>query len=194
MYGSSYVGATQWLAAVTAPPHLFTIVPANTASDYYDGWTYEGGEFRLAFVLPWTISAIAKGAAAEPPRRRHVAELSAAGTDVTRWLNFEPIRICHRCDLTARRWRRITSTGLRTRRATISGDSAASGTATPAVTVPVLDVEGWYDSFLAGGIENFVGMAAHGGSAAGPHQSAPRDRSVGPRQLGPRTRRNPHRC
>ena len=34
MYGSSYVGATQWLAAVTAPPHLVTIVPANTASDY----------------------------------------------------------------------------------------------------------------------------------------------------------------
>ena len=33
MYGSSYVGATQWLAAVTAPPHLVTIVPANTASD-----------------------------------------------------------------------------------------------------------------------------------------------------------------
>ena len=43
MYGSSYVGATQWLAATTAPPHLVTIVPANTASDYYDGWTYEGG-------------------------------------------------------------------------------------------------------------------------------------------------------
>ena len=33
MYGSSYVGATQWLAAVTAPPHLVAIVPANTASD-----------------------------------------------------------------------------------------------------------------------------------------------------------------
>ena len=39
MYGSSYVGATQWLAAVSAPPHLVTIAPANTASDYYDGWT-----------------------------------------------------------------------------------------------------------------------------------------------------------
>jgi uncharacterized protein len=43
MYGSSYVGATQWQAAVTTPPHLVTIVPSNTASDYYDGWTYEGG-------------------------------------------------------------------------------------------------------------------------------------------------------
>ena len=29
MYGSSYVGATQWLAATTAPPHLVTIVPSQ---------------------------------------------------------------------------------------------------------------------------------------------------------------------
>src|SRR5271170_3109713 len=55
MYGSSYVGATQWLAATRTPPHLATIVPANTASDYYDGWTYEGGEFRLAFIEPWAM-------------------------------------------------------------------------------------------------------------------------------------------
>jgi uncharacterized protein len=33
MYGSSHVGVTQWMAAETAPPHLATIVPANTASD-----------------------------------------------------------------------------------------------------------------------------------------------------------------
>ena len=32
MYGSSYVGATQWLAAVVAPPHLVTIVPANSVA------------------------------------------------------------------------------------------------------------------------------------------------------------------
>ena len=63
MYGSSYVGATQWLAATAMPPHLTTIVPTNTASDYYDGWTYEGGEFRLAFVQPWAI-----GLRRRPPR------------------------------------------------------------------------------------------------------------------------------
>ena len=51
--GSSYVGATQWLAATGAPPSLKAIVPSNTASDYFDGWTYEDGAFRLAFVEPW---------------------------------------------------------------------------------------------------------------------------------------------
>ena len=53
IYGSSYVGTTQLLAAATAPPHLVTIVPANTSSDYYEGWTYENGAFRLNFIEPW---------------------------------------------------------------------------------------------------------------------------------------------
>jgi len=34
------------------------------------------------------------------------------------------------------------------------------------VKVPVLHFEGWYDAFLAGGMENFTGMVAHGGTAA----------------------------
>ncbi|HJT04099.1 MAG TPA: CocE/NonD family hydrolase [Pseudonocardiaceae bacterium] len=59
MYGSSYVGATQWLAAETAPPHLVTIVPANTSSDSCEGWTYENGAFRLNFVEPWALYTIA---------------------------------------------------------------------------------------------------------------------------------------
>ena len=32
------------------------------------------------------------------------------------------------------------------------------------MNVPVLDFEGWYDAFLAGGIENFAGMVPHGGT------------------------------
>jgi predicted acyl esterase len=34
----------------------------------------------------------------------------------------------------------------------------------PSVRVPVLDVEGWYDAFLAGGIENFTGMVKSAGT------------------------------
>ncbi|MGA8234571.1 MAG: CocE/NonD family hydrolase, partial [Candidatus Acidiferrales bacterium] len=38
MYGGSYVGATQWLAAMLHPPHLVAIAPTVTASNYHDGW------------------------------------------------------------------------------------------------------------------------------------------------------------
>ena len=165
MYGSSYVGATQWLAAVTAPPHLATIVPANTASDYYDGWTYEGGEFRLAFVLPWAI-----GIATTAARNRHddaaVQQLTAAAADPTKSMNFRPyedfapmqpndayvaqwyfdwIHHSARDDF----WKQWS---IRDRY--------------PAVKVPVLDFEGWYDAFLAGGVENFAGMVSRGGTDA----------------------------
>ena len=59
MFGLSYVGATQWLAAITTPPALATIVPVVTASDYYEGWTYQGGAFELGFNASWTLSNLA---------------------------------------------------------------------------------------------------------------------------------------
>jgi hypothetical protein len=62
MYGFSYVGATQWLAAVQAPPHLTAIVPAHTSSDYYEGWFYEGGAFSLAFAESWPLSGLVNSA------------------------------------------------------------------------------------------------------------------------------------
>jgi hypothetical protein len=31
------------LAAMAAPPHLFQSSPTVTASEYYDGWTYQNG-------------------------------------------------------------------------------------------------------------------------------------------------------
>ena len=53
MMGFSYVGATQLLAAIAAPPSLASITPAFTASQYYDGWTYNGGALALAFIGYW---------------------------------------------------------------------------------------------------------------------------------------------
>ncbi len=53
MYGFSYQGATQLLAAAARPPHLAAIAPAMTAADFYDGWTYLGGALALSFATQW---------------------------------------------------------------------------------------------------------------------------------------------
>jgi putative CocE/NonD family hydrolase len=53
MFGGSYVGATQFLAAIAHPPHLFGIAPNVTASNYHDGWTYQGGAFEQWFNQSW---------------------------------------------------------------------------------------------------------------------------------------------
>src|SRR5450432_51720 len=54
MYGGSYVGATQMLAAIAHPSHLAGICPVVTASNYHNGWTYQGGAFEQWFNESWT--------------------------------------------------------------------------------------------------------------------------------------------
>src|ERR1700733_10522811 len=54
MFGGSYVGATQYLAAIAQPPHLAGICPNYTASNYHDGWVYQGGAFEQWFDESWT--------------------------------------------------------------------------------------------------------------------------------------------
>src|SRR3989441_11568361 len=65
MMGGSYVGATQMLAAIAHPLHLAGICPVVTASNYHDGWTYQGGAFEQWFNESW-----ATGLAMNTLRRR----------------------------------------------------------------------------------------------------------------------------
>ena len=164
MYGSSYVGATQWLAAETAPPHLTTIVPANTSSDYYDGWTYENGAFRLNFIEPWAMDTIALSAAANRGDTGVVQQLTQDSRDIAGWLRYTPYRsfpplhpgdgvvapyfydwISHRTD--GPYWQQWAPQQYYAN-----------------ITIPILHIEGWYDAFLTGGIRNFTGMVNSAGS------------------------------
>ena len=52
MWGSSYVGATQWQAAVEHPPGLTTITPTATFSSFYRN-LYLGGAVRLSLISKW---------------------------------------------------------------------------------------------------------------------------------------------
>lgn len=164
MYGSSYVGATQWLAATATPPALKTIVPSNTASDYYDGWTYENGAFRLAFIEGWMMRDIAYSAAINRGDTARAAILLEQEKDLAKWEKFTPYdrfpplhpedpqfapyffdAIKHWTD--DKYWKKFS---IKTRY--------------DKVKVPVLAFEGWYDAFLNGGLENFEGMRKSGGS------------------------------
>ena len=51
MYGFSYQGLTQLLAAAEQPEGLVCIAPAQTACDLYHGWFYRQGALRLASSL-----------------------------------------------------------------------------------------------------------------------------------------------
>ncbi|MEO9177059.1 MAG: CocE/NonD family hydrolase, partial [Gaiellales bacterium] len=76
MYGFSYPGAVQLLAAAQQPPSLVTICPGFTGSQFYEGWTYRQGAFALAFAAPCDVGASTTTTGASPCRR----STSAAGT------------------------------------------------------------------------------------------------------------------
>ena len=58
MYGFSYQGLTQLLAAAEQPEGLVCIAPAQTACDLYHGWFYRQGALRLASSLGWGLQML----------------------------------------------------------------------------------------------------------------------------------------
>ena len=60
MFGASYMGYTQWLAAIARPPHLVAILPEVASAEYWGTWFGTGGALRLAHRIGW---AAAVGAA-----------------------------------------------------------------------------------------------------------------------------------
>lgn len=59
MFGASYMGQTQWLAAIARPPHLEVVAPECCAADSWVASFHLGGTFRLASRIGWTASVIA---------------------------------------------------------------------------------------------------------------------------------------
>ena len=165
MYGSSYVGATQWLAAETAPPHLVTIVPANTASDYYQGWTYEDGAFRLNFIEPWVMDDLALAAAHQRGDNSTATALTRDAKDMAGWLHDVPYQQFPPLEPTNPVVAPYFFDWLHHRTQDNYWNRWAPRQYYSKITIPVLDFEGWYDAFLAGGVDNFTGMVSQGGSA-----------------------------
>jgi uncharacterized protein len=59
LFGASYMGNTQWLAAINRPPHLAALAPECCSADYWAASFGPGGALRLALRIGWTASVIA---------------------------------------------------------------------------------------------------------------------------------------
>jgi putative CocE/NonD family hydrolase len=151
MFGASYVGATQWLAAIARPPHLAAIFPQLTASEYYDGWTYQSGALMQWFTSSWaTVLSI--------DTLRHRAEDEV---DTKRWvwrLPLEKYRVLEPPGVPELApylldWLRHERDDNYWRPWKISEHYRE-------MDVKALHLGGWYDIFLKGTIRNFMGMRA----------------------------------
>ena len=165
MVGASYVGAVQWLAAVTAPPHLRAIVPIVTASDYYEGWTYQGGAFEWGFMVSWVPPYLASEAlvnkrfgssGSEELRRRLIAGLDNMAT-LWNTLPLKDLPLMRELAPYFHDWLGHPSRDEFWRAVSIQERYGS-------VRVPALNIGGWYDIFQGGTLRNFVGLRQQGGS------------------------------
>lgn len=67
MFGKSFMGLMQYLAASTVPPHLVAIFPEKTLFDLY-AFAYPGGVFRDDYARNWSenVTGLDRVAAAAP--------------------------------------------------------------------------------------------------------------------------------
>jgi putative CocE/NonD family hydrolase len=137
MAGASYVGATQWLTAVTAPPSLRAIAPAFTGDRYDEGWTYRGGVLELAFIATWLAGTLAA------PEDRWLDDVERAYTDRKGLVELVPF---------AADWF-SQPTG------STFWESIAIGPRRAMIRVPILSIGGWYDIFLDGTLRNHAAGA-----------------------------------
>jgi uncharacterized protein len=149
MFGGSYVGATQMLAAIAVPPHLVAIFPYVTGSDYYDGWTYQNGVLMQWFTSSWTslltIDTLRRQAEANLRPKEWVTTLPVENyplltlpTPVSLAPYFHDWIEHERSDAYWQRWR--ISDHYR--------DMKVFG----------LHAAGWHDLFLKGSIKNYMGL------------------------------------
>ena len=158
MWGGSYVGATQMLAASMHPPHLVAIFPYVTASEYYEGWTYQHGALMQWFATSWS-----SGLAIDTLRRQSQERMLK---QVRGWERTTPLSAYPQLDLPApaevapyfRDWITHETSDDYWRAVKISDHY-------PEMTVKALHGGGWHDLFLRGSIENYLGLKAKAATA-----------------------------
>jgi hypothetical protein len=161
MYGFSYQGATQFLAAAEQPEGLQCIAPHMATVDLYRGWFYHQGALRLSSTLGWGIQMLREDA-----RRLGLREasdkLEAAWTNIRAQASYAPYGqhpaladaalpgylrdwISHREG--GEYWNTL-DVSMRLDR----------------ITIPALHIAGWYDTYLDGTVAGYVALRNHAGS------------------------------
>ncbi len=168
MFGASYYGFTQWSAAVHQPPALKAMVPYITWNDPFNGSLFRGGALELGISASWQmlmgINVLMRRSASDPDPRnlgraiymwaQELDNLGPRGYWSLPLKTFGPLQrtgvapaffeaIEHPMDREA--VETITILGKHNR-----------------VTVPTLNIGGWYDIFLQDTIENFRLMREQG--------------------------------
>lgn len=161
MLGQSYFGNTAWKAAIDRAPALGAISPDLTWSEPYDGLLGRGGARELGLALPWAL-----GQGGDVLLRRHAQDPAALVAAIGALLgDYDGLAGSGYAELPSGRHpviarHRVPELGYET----ALDDPAAAELPRVAghhdkVTVPSLNLGGWFDLFLQGTIDNYVATA-----------------------------------
>jgi putative CocE/NonD family hydrolase len=190
MYGFSYQGATQLLAAAEQPTGLQCIAPHMTAADLFHGWFYHHGALRLNSSLGWGIQMLREDA-------RRLGLRDASDRLETAWANIRaqtghvpyaqhPAIADAELPSYVRDWFAYSEPGEYWSSLDISARLEK-------IHIPALHIAGWFDTYLEGSIAGFLALRDHAGCGfardnqyliAGPWAHIPWGDRVGDTNLG----------
>jgi putative CocE/NonD family hydrolase len=162
MFGGSYVGATQMLAAIGHPPHLAGICPVVTASNYHENWTYQGGALEQWFDESWT-SGLAQDTLDRAIRKDSNAVVGDRVLPLTQFPVFNLQPIASGAQLTRELapyfldWLAHPTYDGYWKQWSIEENYDK-------IQVPALTIAAWYDIFQGGSLKNYLGLRDHAGS------------------------------
>jgi putative CocE/NonD family hydrolase len=158
--GGSYLGHNQWAAASTNPPSLVAAFPSVASTNIYANWLTMGGAFRLSFNYGWGVVRMPNKIML--PQTWHTAENTPEELKYENILWHLPLKdgdlksagsvVPHYRDWIAHEsydeyWK------------SISDEEKFDQ-----IMVPTYNTGGWFDVFLMGTINGYVGMKNKGGS------------------------------
>ncbi len=164
MFGGSYVGATQMLAAIAHPPHLAGICPVVTASNYHENWTYQGGAFEQWFNESWT-SGLAQDTLNRVIRQSTNARVGSSVLPLNQYPVFNFSQPKNADELTGALapyfldWLAHPTYDDYWKQWSIEENFQN-------IQVTALTIAAWYDIFQGGSLRNYLGLKAHAGSEA----------------------------
>jgi putative CocE/NonD family hydrolase len=156
LYGFSYQGTTQLLAASGRPPALRAMAPLMAPYDFYSGWFYRFGILSVAMMLRWGCQMLREDA-------RRLGAASAAQLDEA-WLapgrlSFAlPLREV--APLTNPDLPRYVADWLRHPAYDEYWQGIDMLRRVPDLGIPTFHLTGWYDYFLRGSMDGYREMAA----------------------------------
>jgi putative CocE/NonD family hydrolase len=158
-FGGSYLGATPWLPAREQPPALRAMAPSITFSDGHEGCSYQGGA-KVLHDLRWVVADIVP---AEIERRISRGEKpleSEIPLNVDTVLTEIPLAT----HPLIREYAAFYLDWLAHPTADDYWLASSPQAGYEQISVPALNVSGWYDIFLWSTFQNYMGMKQRGGT------------------------------